>query len=87
MSRLMENNLEDVLKALKDLNDSYEVSIIKLSEPFTIVNNASNSDGKRDSDVSTSGLEGATPASLEADLTHYKVDDSFPSVLMIFFFY
>ena len=68
----MESNPENVLKTLKDLNDSYEVSILKLSEPFA-VKNASNNDNKRDSDVSTSGLEGATPASLEADLAHYKV--------------
>lgn len=64
---------EKVLLDLEDLQSKHEISIIKLSEPISSalpqaaqpVNNA------RTSDVSNSSVD-PTPASLEADLAHYK---------------
>lgn len=64
---------EKVLHDVEDLQSKHEISIIKLSEPILsalppagqIANTA------RTSDVSTSPVD-ATPASLEADLAHYK---------------
>lgn len=48
------------------------LSIIRISEPITsVADNTSTSPSKRNSDIST--LENPTPATLEADLTHYKV--------------
>lgn len=64
---------EQVLHDVEDLQSKHEISIIKLSEPIRsalppagqVANTA------RTSDVSTSPVD-ATPASLEADLAHYK---------------
>lgn len=64
-------NIDD---ALAELQQSNPLSIIKLSEAFypeTRDNAQKRNSGI--SDVSASALENATPASLEADLTHYKV--------------
>ncbi|RJE19874.1 hypothetical protein PHISCL_07791 [Aspergillus sclerotialis] len=48
-----------------------QLSIIRISEPITsVTENTSTSPSKRNSDIST--LENPTPATLEADLTHYK---------------
>lgn len=47
-----------------------ELSILRISEPIAAT---SASPSKRTSDISTDGYDNPTPASLEADLTHYKV--------------
>ncbi|KAI0171526.1 hypothetical protein BJ166DRAFT_224317 [Pestalotiopsis sp. NC0098] len=63
----------DVLSTLQLLQESQELSIIKLSEPITASDPAAApADEKRTSDVSNSSLNAPTPASLEADLTHYR---------------
>ncbi|KAJ5594319.1 uncharacterized protein N7459_000527 [Penicillium hispanicum] len=48
------------------------LAIIRISEPISDVGDANFSPSKRASDVSVSNLSDPTPASLEADLTHYK---------------
>ncbi|KAF1983767.1 hypothetical protein K402DRAFT_396244 [Aulographum hederae CBS 113979] len=63
-------NAEAALQSLEELQGSQELSIIKLRE--TIGGDESQKDGKRSSDVSADAYDTATPASLEADLTHYK---------------
>lgn len=50
-----------------------QLAIIRISEPISDVGDASSSPSKRGSDVSVSNLNDPTPASLEADLSHYKV--------------
>lgn len=59
----------EVLEALRDLQATHEISIIKLSEP--IFNSAPQETRQRASDASNSSLDGPTPASLDADLAHY----------------
>lgn len=54
-----------------DLNQV--LSIIKIAEPISDVGDTTASPSKRGSDVSVLNLSDPTPASLEADLTHYKV--------------
>lgn len=67
---------EDVLSALRSLNESHEISILRLSEPISTglsdQNSGSNNNAQRTSDVSNASLDSPTPASLEADLTHYR---------------
>ncbi len=67
----MAQSHSEVLQALLDAQNSNELSIIKLSEPISgpLKPNA----GERTSDVSAEVFEKPTPASLEADLAHYKV--------------
>ncbi|KAJ6117420.1 hypothetical protein N7512_007145 [Penicillium capsulatum] len=62
-----------VLKRLEqDQGDlKSQLAIIRISEPISDVGSYS-SPSKRGSDVSVSNLNDPTPASLEADLTHYK---------------
>ncbi|KAJ9155702.1 Kinetochore protein Sos7 [Pleurostoma richardsiae] len=64
---------EKVLRALEDLQSKHEISIIKISEPISsaLPQDGDNSNA-RTSDVSNSSLDTPTPASLEADLAHYK---------------
>lgn len=50
-----------------------QLAIIRISEPISAVGGSNTSPSKRGSDVSLSNLNDPTPASLEADLTHYKV--------------
>ncbi|KAH8648534.1 hypothetical protein BX600DRAFT_517913 [Xylariales sp. PMI_506] len=64
------------LATLKSLS-SQEINILKLSEPISSTiasanNAAASSNAQRTSDISTSSLDAPTPASLEADLTHYR---------------
>lgn len=63
----------EVLSELEDLQSNHEISIIKLSEPISSVLPQAGQDANsaRTSDVSSSSVD-ATPASLEADLAHYK---------------
>lgn len=51
-----------------------KLAIIRISEPISSeVPDSKPSPSKRGSDVSVSNLDNPTPATLEADLTHYKV--------------
>lgn len=65
----------DGLSALSDLQ-SQPLSIIRLSEPIFNPSNASSNNNPRTSDISTSCFTDdtthPTPASLAADLTHYR---------------
>lgn len=63
---------EKVLSDLEDLQSKHEISIIKLSEPISSALPQPGTDANtvRTSDVSNAG--DATPASLDADLAHYK---------------
>lgn len=61
---------EEALRAVKQLQDKHEVSIIKLSEP--ILSSESDEVSQRTSDASNASTEAPTPAGLAADLAHYK---------------
>lgn len=53
-----------------------QLAILRISEPFTSSNKVvglNRSPSKRTSDASENAFEDVTPASLEAELTHYKV--------------
>ncbi|RYO82675.1 hypothetical protein DL766_008247 [Monosporascus sp. MC13-8B] len=71
---------EDVLTALHSLDASHEMTILQLSEPIsaTVAQQRPQDQQKqqrRTSDISSSSLQqedATTPASLEADLTHYR---------------
>ena len=65
----MADDVSNTLQALAELQKR-PLSIIRLSEPLSSVTQPS----IRSSDVSTSAIDNPTPASLEADLIHYKVD-------------
>ncbi|PMD25684.1 hypothetical protein NA56DRAFT_744716 [Hyaloscypha hepaticicola] len=66
----MANSHGEVLETLLDIQNSHDLSIIKLSEP---ISGALKQNGeKRTSDVSAEVFENPTPASLKADLAHYK---------------
>jgi hypothetical protein len=67
MAQPHEKVLEIVLKSQKN----YELVILKLSEP---ISGSIKQKGERTSDVSADAFDNPTPASLEADLIHYKVD-------------
>lgn len=74
----MTNNTFESLAALQQLEKDQgdlkkQLAIIRISEPISDVVDANFSPSKRGSDVSLSNLNDPTPASLEADLTHYKV--------------
>lgn len=60
-------HVQNALQGLRALQGE-PLSIIKLSEPIS-----ASTTSHRTSDVSTSALENPSPASLEADLSHYKV--------------
>lgn len=64
---------DDVLQRIKAIQDSHEFSIIKLSEPISAI--PIKSGEQRQSDISTDAVDSASPASLEADLSHYKVSE------------
>lgn len=66
----MANDPSSTLQALAELQEQ-PLSIIRLSEPFSATQPSS-----RTSDVSISAIDNPTPASLEADLTHYKAEAS-----------
>ncbi|KAJ2895412.1 putative 60s ribosomal protein l37 protein [Zalerion maritima] len=68
----MERKPEDVLQKLRSLQKKHEVSVIKLSEPISSAEPSNNDTNQRTSDASNTSLDGVTPASLQADLTHYK---------------
>ncbi len=64
---------ESLLADLKLQQSEHPLSILKLAEPIIISTQNAVSPSKRASDISTSEIENPTPASLEADLLHYKV--------------
>ncbi|PMD54237.1 uncharacterized protein K444DRAFT_655787 [Hyaloscypha bicolor E] len=66
----MAQSHSEVLDALLDTQASHELSIIKLSEPIS--GPLKQNGAERTSDVSAEVFENPTPASLEADLAHYK---------------
>ncbi|KAJ5624414.1 hypothetical protein N7510_000723 [Penicillium lagena] len=74
----MANTSSEALEVLKSLEQEQgdlrkHLAIIRISEPISAEAVDSNaSPAKRGSDVSVSNLNDPTPASLEADLTHYK---------------
>ena len=59
--------VENVLQGLRALQES-SLSIIRLSEPISAAPTSN-----RSSDASSSAFDNPSPASLEADLSHYKV--------------
>ncbi|KAH8667529.1 hypothetical protein BGZ60DRAFT_452247 [Tricladium varicosporioides] len=59
-----------VLGAVRAAQKGHDLSIIRLSEP--LIQAPQEASGERTSDASASMLDNPTPASLEADLTHYK---------------
>ncbi|KAJ5613879.1 hypothetical protein N7528_007533 [Penicillium herquei] len=63
--------LQSLQKEQGDLKQ--KLSIIRIAEPISEIGDTKQSPSKRRSDVSISNLSDPTPASLEADLTHYKV--------------
>ncbi|CAG8232576.1 unnamed protein product [Penicillium salamii] len=68
----------EALAALQKLEQNGDLkkrlTIVRISEPIsTDVGSSYASTSRRGSDVSMSNLENPTPASLEADLSHYKV--------------
>lgn len=74
----MATSSSEALAALQQLEESGNLkdrlAIIRISEPIsTEVGGSYPSPSKRTSDVSISNFDDPTPASLEADLAHYKV--------------
>ena len=60
-------NVSEVITSLNALQEQ-PLSIIRLSEPISTPQSST-----RISDASNPALDNPTPASLEADLSHYKV--------------
>ncbi|OLN86078.1 Kinetochore protein Sos7 [Colletotrichum chlorophyti] len=63
-------NVKEVLRRIEELNDNHEISIIRLSEPISSA--VAQESRQRTSDASNASQDVTTPASLEADLEHYK---------------
>ncbi|KAI0873291.1 hypothetical protein GGS24DRAFT_402932 [Hypoxylon argillaceum] len=64
---------DQILAELQALVANQEITILKLSEPITAeIAQLQGQSQQRTSDISTSSLDATTPASLEADLTHYR---------------
>lgn len=61
------------LAELRSQQQKHPLSILKLAEPIVASTQNTVSPSKRGSNVSNSEIENPTPASLEADLLHYKV--------------
>ncbi|KAL8296311.1 hypothetical protein RB597_005653 [Gaeumannomyces tritici] len=74
------NNPAKVATQLDALASKHELTVVRLSEPITsaveqleaAIGNNLGGTTARTSDISTASLDAPTPASLEADLTHYK---------------
>lgn len=74
----MANKASKSLAALQQLEQDQgglkkRLAIIRISEPISDVGDVNYYPSRRGSDISVSNLNDPTPASLEADLTHYKV--------------
>ncbi|TGJ85657.1 hypothetical protein E0Z10_g3120 [Xylaria hypoxylon] len=63
---------EQILAELQALVANQEITILKLSEPISTEIAQLQEQSQRTSDISNSSLDATTPASLEADLTHYR---------------
>ncbi|KAI0389569.1 hypothetical protein F5Y17DRAFT_469589 [Xylariaceae sp. FL0594] len=63
---------EHVLEEIQALAADQEITILKLSEPISSEIAQLREQTQRTSDVSNASLDATTPASLEADLTHYR---------------
>ncbi|KAI0182503.1 hypothetical protein EV127DRAFT_449457 [Xylaria flabelliformis] len=63
---------EQILAELRALVAKQEITILKLSEPISTEIAQLQDKAQRTSDISSSSLDATTPASLEADLTHYR---------------
>ncbi|TRX90958.1 hypothetical protein FHL15_008163 [Xylaria flabelliformis] len=63
---------EQILAELRALVAKQEITILKLSEPISTEIAQLQDKAQRTSDISNSSLDATTPASLEADLTHYR---------------
>lgn len=64
------SEVDRVLQRLQDLENRHEISIIRLSEPIS--RTFSQDIRQRTSDASNASFDAPTPASLDADLQHYK---------------
>ena len=71
----MDEAHEEAIAALAELQN-HQLSIIRLSEPISATNTT-----KRSSDVSADTFENPSPASLAADLTHYKARSYKPNCI------
>ncbi|CAM1501703.1 Fc.00g036870.m01.CDS01 [Cosmosporella sp. VM-42] len=60
----------EVLETLDQIQSAHEITIIRISEPIS--NSGPQDARQRTSDASNSSMDAPTPASLEADLAHYK---------------
>lgn len=74
----MTNSPSEALAALQRLEQEGELktrlAIVRISEPISAeVGGSYPSPSRRTSDISVSNFDDPTPASLEADLSHYKV--------------
>ncbi|KAI5917651.1 hypothetical protein F4810DRAFT_695533 [Camillea tinctor] len=63
---------DEVLAQLQVLVENQEITILKLSEPISAEVAQLQDHYQRTSDISNTSLDATTPASLEADLTHYR---------------
>jgi DNA repair exonuclease SbcCD ATPase subunit len=63
---------EQILAELQALVANQEITILKLSEPISAEIAQLQEQSQRTSDISNSSLDATTPASLDADLTHYR---------------
>ncbi|KAH9436749.1 hypothetical protein MCOR02_000417 [Pyricularia oryzae] len=74
----MDEKTAKVVAQIDSLSSKRELTIISLAEPITSAVEQSEANGSgsnnnvRTSDISTASLDAPTPASLEADLEHYK---------------
>ncbi|RKF59413.1 putative 60s ribosomal protein l37 protein [Erysiphe neolycopersici] len=69
----MADSLNDAIKSLEQIQGQQELTIIKLSEPFSeLLAECLSKQRVSDDDVSTEVFDGPTPATLETDLVHYK---------------
>lgn len=62
-----------IMAELRSQQEKHPLSILRLAEPIVASAQNAVSPSKRVSDVSNSEIENPTPATLEADLLHYKV--------------
>lgn len=73
-------NTAKIVAQLEALASKHELTVVRLSEPITsaveqseaAIRNSAGGTTTRTSDISTASLDAPTPASLEADLEHYK---------------
>jgi DNA repair exonuclease SbcCD ATPase subunit len=63
---------QEAAATLQSLKGDHDITILKLSEPISSTIAQSQDPHQRTSDISASSLDPTTPASLEADLTHYR---------------